>query len=217
MTVSIVDIGKIIARCEPPAWLLRGLESNARYLSTIIDNENRWPSRTVLRSRFSSLAEATQTVLEHLHDPALRHLIRFRRDMPVRPTEDEVGQYLEALVKAATSEADLVRVGHGRDIHAPSTSALSARDICAAIVVVAWRSIRSGEPPHTGDGPQRACAGLWAFAGGATGAKWGESQKGWRRHLEVAKATPHRELIVIDDRFRGPERYSGQIPPLTVR
>jgi hypothetical protein len=201
---TLNELAALIGSGPPAPWLVAGLESSATFLKTTIAGEAAWPRREELRAKFTALAKAARETERLLADPSLRHVLRFR-SVPKRALslEWEMRVQMRWMSACAMREARAIRSGKGRDIHVLTEEGLSAREICAAIVAVAWRRARGDEVRHTSGDAQQACAALWNIAGGV-GRSWGNTLAGWRHHLKKAKRIT--DLGAIETRFLRPCR-----------
>jgi hypothetical protein len=199
---TLNELAALIGSGPPAPWLVAGLESSATFLKTTIAGEAAWPRREELRAKFTALAEAARETERLLADPALRHILSFRRAPKRALSLDwQMRVQMRWMSACAMREARAIRSGKGRDIHVPIGGGLSAREICAAIVAVAWRRARGEEVRHTSGDAQQACAALWKIAGGID-RSWGNTPAGWRQHLEKAKQAA--DLGAIEMRFLRP-------------
>lgn len=204
-TIAAAIIGKKQVTAAEYQAVVDGLESSIAYLAPLIKSEEDHPSREDQRDRLLKLADAAEVTRKLATDPIARQLLR-RGYIPLSPTETQVSDYLDWLVRKARSEVASIRRGAGVGLHVPAPDALSAHGLCAAIVVVAWQTAHGRLPPHTNAVTQGACDDLWQAAGGPVRAANSRSAPtGWRRHIEAAKLA-YREgggLPLLAYRFLG--------------
>jgi hypothetical protein len=187
----------------PPAWLPIALESGAKYLRTLLNGAAAFPGRAGLRRRLKKLVRALELV-KHEADawPSWMLWEEGRRAAGIEAADWQAANAaIPRLLAAAQAAESSIRPGHGRDRHRLNPGALSYKQICAAIVAVAWKEIHASPLPYTAERTHHACAALWAAAGGDDKG-WSGTDGGWQPHLEVALgAGGHPGMWIIRDHF----------------
>jgi hypothetical protein len=126
---SFADVARTIVNGEPPKWLAVGLE----YFSEGIRTAAEWKpgEREQYENRLREMANATDTLLKYL--PAF-----FELPFGIQPPKD-VTTTLAALPGVRRELRGLLWRGQG------GRKPLIAREICAAVVVEAWRLIHDDD------------------------------------------------------------------------
>jgi hypothetical protein len=165
---AFVEVARKIARGEPPIWLLIGLN----HFGTPEDGRELKPGE--FKPVVEQMQQAATTLLRWL--PIYQHL-PFGIQCP-----DDVTVVLDALPRIIKDLERLNRRRTGRN-------RIITREICAAVVVEAWRMIHGKAGPRS-EGVQEACKEYWRACGGE---EIGETDdiENWRRPLELAIAHDH--------------------------
>ncbi len=166
-----LDVGRKIAKGEPPLWLLIGLN----HFSGSIGADTKGVR---LKETVEQMHRAADVLLTWL--PAFRHL-GFGLRSP-----DDVETVLAALPRI---KGDLERLGRPSNGRKPNVR----RAVCAAVVVEAWRLLHGKAEPRSVP-LMEACDEYWRACGGE---QIGETDDpgNWRRPIEQASATRGHDWI----------------------
>ena len=170
-----VEVGRRIAKGEPPLWLLIGLT----HFSGSIGSDA------------SDLRERFKNIVEQMHDAAgvlLKWLPIYQQPGYGLQCPDDVTVVLDALPRIKKDLERLNRQGLGRP---PNVR----REICAAVVVEAWRLIRGKAEPRSGE-TEQACKDYWQTCGGGPTGKI-DDRENWRRTIKDALTTDHQWIRKI--------------------
>jgi hypothetical protein len=182
-----VDVGRRIAKGEPPLWLLIGLNhfSGQRKQKKVVrggigidltDEDHRF-----FETQISRMRDAADTLMKWL--PIWKHA-GYGIQCP-----KEVAVVLDALPRIKKDLDGLDRKQMGRR---PKVQ----REICAAVVVEAWKIIHGRAEPRSLK-LQEACKEYWLACGGQPISEENDPEN-WRRPVEQALATDHlwvREIL----------------------
>jgi hypothetical protein len=161
-SAAFVGAGRKIAKGDPPLWLLVGLSHFAS-----IDDKGDGDIEGII----ARMDEAAEVLLKLL--PAFEHL-PFGLQCPA-----DVALVLDALPKI---REDLARLRPPKQGRRP----VVGREICAAVIVEAWKIIHGKAEPRSLQLLQ-ACEEYWRACGRAP---IGDVEN-WRRTVERALATDH--------------------------
>jgi hypothetical protein len=169
---AFAGIATIIAKGNPPEWLVRGLE----HFSACDELSRTTPEH---QKTFHQMQEAADTLLRWL--PIFRHL-PFGLGCP-----DDVTLVLDALPRIKTQLDRLVEKPVGRPPDA-------RRKVCAGVIVESWRLIHGKAEPYSLQ-LQQACKEYWQACGGE---EIGETDdlENWRRHALAADNPWIREILL---------------------
>jgi hypothetical protein len=159
---DFIGVGRRIAKGDPPPWLLIGLDQ----LSTGIADKG----------------EDMAGIIERMDDAAevlLKFLPAFERLPAGLQCPSDVALVLYGLPKI---RKDLARLRQSKQGRRP----VVGREICAAVIVEAWKIIHGKAEPRSLQ-LQQACDDYWRACGGAP---IGDVEN-WRRSVERALATDH--------------------------
>jgi hypothetical protein len=176
------SVARIIAKGEPPQWLVSGLELFSPFVGA---------DRTT-----SDEHKQGQKILERMHDaadllinwlPGFEHLSMGIQSPDVAIALDVLPRVRRQLAHAKSSP----RGGGQR----PNV----LRKTCAAVVVEAWRLVH-GEPEPYSVELWKACNEYWQACGGEYR---GGDVDNWKRDAEEAVAAPHVWIKNILSALRG--------------
>lgn len=198
---SVARAAALIAgAADAPGWLPTMLRAGVDYVRTLRAGEAAMPDRAALRARCAALVEALELVERETDAWPIWMMLE-----DARAPDVDAAAWMAAhaaipiLLTAARGARDSIRVGSGPDAHELDRAGLTAQELCAALVVVAWREVRGDCARHTARAVHDSCETLWRVAGGG-GRRWGSNRGGWRVHLETAKAAhaAGRLAIIMD-------------------
>jgi hypothetical protein len=184
-----------IADGKPPVWLLEFLGENVPQVWTarIIEthrNKLLAPRKTA-RAKFEKWQNDTTALADDIDGIGdydwLSWLViagYFEAD-DCRKTSEFVAALRDLAAKAKTLAGDKSLAGGGAHRAVPRPHGLSARDICAAVVIAAWQRLRG---KRAGTAAYPAADEFWQEAGGASG---GSEDIDWRRHFQRARSQRH--------------------------
>jgi hypothetical protein len=163
-------VASIIAKGEPPGWLVIALEHFSLDIGDDISRDD--------RKRFENAVEQ----MHNAADVLLKWLPMYQHMGLGIQCPPEVDVVLDALPAIKT---DLERLNSRRTGRPPDVR----REICAAVVVEAWKMIHRKAEPYS-NMLWNACAGYWRACGGG---EIGETDdiSNWRRPVEIASVTNH--------------------------
>jgi hypothetical protein len=158
---AIKSVARLVAKGEPPDWLLRGLEHFSAGIGA--DREDQY------RDALKPMADATDKLL---------YLLQVYEHLPFgleRPAD--VGTLLDVLPRL---KEDLDRITKPRRVRTPDVR----REICAAVIIEAWKLLH-GEAEPRSESFEQACADYWQACGGE---EIGETNdpSNWRWSIERA-------------------------------
>jgi hypothetical protein len=199
MTDTDEAIARLIATPdEPPLWLLSAVEKARATLAWTIKKEREYPNRKEMRVRLVGLAAAIDTVREAMRDFDLATLLRAGDNFFLN--ENETYRGLGDLAERVSKTLEAIPTRKGPDKYFGRSEGATPQQICALMISVLWKEVRSKPPPNTNANAQEACLALWATAGGLAKRKrgrkiagrWripsdGASTEVWRDHLRAAK------------------------------
>jgi hypothetical protein len=173
----------------------------ARALAGVIKAEREYPGRRELRQRLEAIAKAARLLHRELSDATiLSHL--FRNDQTSWSVGDE-NQWMADLerlaVRADASAAD-VRTGRGSYKDFARPDGLSAKTICA-LLIIECRALGGKDTPTGSLEAQGECEHLWRMAGGESHSHLIEDPRHgmWHSHLEQAlKLRDHPEGAILE-------------------
>lgn len=154
-------VAGLVAKGEPPDWLLRGLEHFRAGIGA--DREDQY------RDALRPMADATEKLL---------YLLQVYEHLPFgleRPAD--VGTLLDVLPRL---KEDLDRITKPRRVRAPDVR----REICAAVIIEAWKLLH-GEAEPRSENLEQACAYYWEACGGGEIEETND-RSNWRWPIERA-------------------------------
>jgi hypothetical protein len=162
-------IASIIAKGEPPTWLIHALEHFSDELGTVGTLEERKKLENVL----GEMNDAIEVLLKWL--PIFEHL-PFGVECP-----DDAAVALDALPGI---KKDLDRL-----INKVRSRSVVGHEICAAVIVEAWKLLHGEAEPRSLQ-LQLACKEYWLACGGEPRGETDDLEN-WRRPVERALVTNH--------------------------
>jgi hypothetical protein len=160
---QLLEVASIIAKGEPPDWLVEGLEHFKPFIQTEPPDRE---LRGFSRKRIHEMNRAC--------DVLLRWLPTF--DATVFGEKPEVETILKAL---PSIKIDLQRLSKPRKGNRPNVQ----REVCAAVILEAWALIH-GKSQHRSTEFEQACSGYWHACGGG-------GSENWREIIERALRNDH--------------------------
>jgi hypothetical protein len=176
-------VARLIAKGDPPTWLVAGLEHFSQWIGVEISAED--------RRSFERTVEQMQASITYL----MRWLPIYVHAGYGEKCPDDIALALYVLPKVK-AHLDLLpddRVGRRPNVQ---------REICAALVIESWRLIRDKVRPRS-DELMRACRDYWIACGGK-GRGREDDLDNWQRDVERAIETDHKW---IRDFLTGPIRW----------
>ena len=170
------DVARIIAKGDPPKWLVLGLTQFSGGIGVDTSNEDRQRFETLIKR----MHEAADTLIKWLPIwGQLPYGIQYPEDVAV---------VLDALprIKKDLDRLDRKQIGRRPD---------HQREICAAVIVEAWKIIRGRAKPRSLQ-LQQACSDYWQACGGKQIGGWDDPEN-WRRPVERALATDHEWISLV--------------------
>lgn len=164
-------IASIIAKGEPPAWLIHALEHFSDHLGTVGTGTPEEHKR--LENVLERMNDAVGVLLKWL--PIFEHL-PFDIQCP-----DDVAVALDALPGV---KKDLDRL-----INKVRSRTIVGHEICAAVIVEAWKLLHGKAEPRSLQ-LQQACKEYWLACGGEPRGETDDLEN-WCRPIERALATDH--------------------------
>jgi hypothetical protein len=175
----MMEVARIIAEGDPPDWLPRYLEHFSNDIAPIKDHR-------FINSIVGDLSSATDTLLKWL--PRWQRLPFGLNASPV---------YLDDLLSALPRlKSDLDKLGRKSPGRKPDIS----REVCAAVVIEAFRSVR-GEVKPRSDELYEACRMYWDACGGKPIGAINDIEN-WRWPVEHALAQDYSWLRDIIEWYR---------------
>jgi hypothetical protein len=191
---------------EPPSWLHAAVEKAMDTLAWTIQGEREYPTRKVLQSRLKGLASAIETVRQAMHDSVLAPLLLARDNLFLNQNETFHG--LGDLAERVKIQLGKIPNRKGRDKFYGRPDGATPQQNCALMVRILWEFVHSAAPKPDDEQAQKACAGLWAAAGGPVTDHWSDranpSTAVWRDHLRAARALDNSEEAMFLRRSLGP-------------
>ena len=196
-------IARFIARSteEPPLWLHAAVEKAMDTLAWTIQEERKYPTRKELQSRLKALASAIETVRQAMLDLDLATLLLAGDNLFLNQNETFHG--LGDLAERVKIQLGKIPIRKGRDKFYARPDGATPQQNCALMVRILWEFVHSAAPKPDDMRAQKACAGLWAAAGGLVerGGKvighWSDranpSTAVWRDHLRATKTLDNSE------------------------
>jgi len=184
------SIARLIAGDEPPSWLTPAMEKLRATLHWTVRKESEYPTRQGLRKRLKILADAIDLVRGSLRDFPISTLLLSGEDCFEHQNEmDHALHHYAAMVSRTLNE---IPSGPGRNKYYARADGLSCAVNCALMVCMAWKRVNGKLPPNNNNTAHRACAALWAAAGGRMNGLWGRTRERtsvviWRDHIRDAK------------------------------
>jgi hypothetical protein len=163
-------VARIIAKGDPPEWLLIGLTHFSGGIGVDISDED----HRLFETQISRMHDAANTLMKWL--PIWGHL-PYGIEYP-----EDVAVVLDALPRI---KKDLDRLDRKQMGRRPKVQ----REICAGVIVEAWKLLHGRAEPRSLH-LQLACSDYWRACGGK---QIGETDdlENWRRPVEQALATDH--------------------------
>jgi hypothetical protein len=162
-STAFVDVGRRIAKADPPLWLLVGL---THFSADIGKDTSKY--RQQFNDIVGQLSNATDVMLRWL--PMFQHL-GWGAECP-----DEIKVVL-AMLPRIKADLDRLKPNTGRPKNA-------RRDVCAAVVVEAWQLLHGKVRRRSEEQLYEACNDYWRACGGE---EIGETsdRSNWRRAVET--------------------------------
>ncbi len=180
---------------EPPSWLGASVSKARGTLAWTIQKEREYPTRKELQARLKELASAIETVRKAMLDIDLATLLRAGDDFLLN--ENETYHGLGALAERVKNRLVELPVRKGRDKFFGRPEGATPQQNCALMVSILWERVHSAAPKADDRQAQKACAELWAAAGGLVerdgkivghwSGRSNPSTAVWRDHLRAAK------------------------------
>ena len=172
---KFTDVARIIAKGDPPDWLVLGLEHFSGGIGVDISKED----RRILKHQIERMQDAVHVLMTWL--PMWANLGYGAR------CPEHVALMLYALPRF---RKDLDRLAKKQIGRRPDTQ----REVCAAVVIEAWKLLH-GRPKPRSDEFLGACRDYWRACGGKQGRSGGpndpDNPDNWRRTVRRALATDH--------------------------
>jgi hypothetical protein len=173
---KFAHVARIIAKGDPPKWLVLGLTQFSGGIGVDISDEDRQLFETQIRR----MHEAAATLMKWLPIwGQLPYGIQYPEDVAV---------VLDALprIKKDLDRLDQKQIGRRPEVQ---------REICAAVVLEAWKIIHGRAEPRSLQ-LQGACSDYWRACGGE---QIGETDdpENWRRPVKRALATDHEWISLV--------------------
>jgi hypothetical protein len=173
---------------EPPSWLHEAVSKARMTLVWTIQKEREYPTRKQMQSRLKELGSAIETVRQAMLDLDLATLLRAEDNFFLN--ENETFHGLGDLAERVKIQLGKLPIRKGPDKFFARPDGASPQQNCAIMVRILWKLEHSAAPKPDDKRAQKACAGLWAAAGGRLG--WSDhenpSTATWRDHLRMAEA-----------------------------
>jgi hypothetical protein len=154
-------------------------------LAGVVGDEANHPGIPKLRRRLAAAAQAARTLRRELEDAMMLSLF-LGEDRVWAVDENRTMRELNDIeARAERASSDLPK---GKGPH-KGFQRLAAETICALIVSVAWKEVRSEAAPKASLDVHAACEDLWDAVGGDTAPRGGSQQEPdgmWRSHLRQA-------------------------------
>lgn len=201
---ALSEIAHIVAGDDSTLREVAGIVARFQAaLANAIATNKVYPTRKALDARLNALRLAITTIRECVEDHQVAPVLL--RGDAFFDHQYEMLAGLEAL--ETRTKKVCIRKGKGKDKHYARPSGLNEQGVCALMVATAWREANGVWPPHNNSSAQRACAALWASAGGEKG--WADASISvWKGHLEAAKAAEvSDEALHVQALMRGPAGY----------
>jgi hypothetical protein len=173
---AFIPVARIIAKGEPPPWLLIGLNHFGSYIASDTSDK-----RKLFQNAVEQMDRAAEVLLRWL--PFYYQSMGYGAQCP-----DEVTVVLASLPRI---KKDLELLSRKRTGRRPDVR----REICAAVIIEAWKLIHGKAEPRSQQ-LEQACKDYWGVCGGAEiGAT--DDPENWRRPIERALATDHEWVRAI--------------------
>jgi hypothetical protein len=201
-TVTARDVARLVARGEPPEWLVFLFQSWVPTLALQRAMIGMIFTRSEARERMENIARAAKILVNALAHQPMRWLL----EEPPYGAIPDVGGVLKALgdierranaakssPKIATADGTAPR-GRGR---ATPSGTIEAKVLTAGMIAVAWKELHRRYPGPRNRAACEAAVALWRYSSAAlpepvhleNGVKRGEDPvTGWRDHFEAALA-----------------------------
>ena len=181
-----VDVGRRIAKGDPPLWLLIGLTHFSAQSKggkvvrggigvDVTDEDHRF-----FDTQISRMQDAADTLMKWL--PMWGQL-----SYGVQCPED-VAVVLDALprIKKDLDRLDQKKIGRRPEVQ---------REICAGVIVEAWKLLHGRAKPRSLQ-LQEACSDYWRACGGEQIGGWDDPEN-WRRPINRALETDHSWISLV--------------------
>jgi hypothetical protein len=173
---KFADVARSIAKGDPPKWLILGLTQFSGGIGSKVSDED----RRLFETQIKRMHGGADTLIKWL--PIWGNLpygIQYPEDVAV---------VLDALPRI---KKDLDRLGRKQIGRTPDTQ----REICAAVVLEAWKIIHSRPEPRSRH-LLEACRDYWRACGGEQIGDWDEPEN-WRRTVKRALETDHSWINLV--------------------
>lgn len=162
---KFAEVARSIAKGNPPEWLVIGLTHFSSGISVDTSKERRSFDKQI-----EQMQDAIHVLMTRL--PAWAHL-GYGHKCP-----EHVALAFYALPRLKKDLDRVTKKGLGRPADV-------RREVCAAVVLEAWKIIRSKAEPHSLY-LRQACCDYWQGCGGEQ-----DDPDNWRRHIERALTVDH--------------------------
>ena len=191
---------------ELPPWLKDLPHGPTETLCWAIKNEINYPRRPELYKRLKAIEDAVRLLRREMADLVMSNLL-----LDGDPTFFNQNQTYHGLGDMAERAARICgrhpqRQGPEK-LYPESATGPNAKELCALILMIAWRN-HSGEWPKNTQAMREACEALWRTSGGRTVARgWGkdglDSVAAWRANIRRARQyrAPHTAGRLIENFF----------------
>jgi hypothetical protein len=212
---------ELIGGQVPPAWLIVWLKHMAMGVGSAISEERDYPSRRELRARLRRIQAAARMLMGEIEDHVVLGHLEAGTESPLGFEEHSA---LERIARLADAAAERIPAGGGAGKSMiAKADGHSAPQICALVVMVAWRGTTGDWPPIRNAAAQSACERLFVAAGGDSDRRGGDKARRdgfWRDQLRHAHAHVDGPAVIAlrrqVDELAGMESAGkrGDSPPL---
>jgi hypothetical protein len=184
---------------KPSPELITNLRDCGKHILAYHEGEQLLPKRAPTRKALSAIQAAAVTLRRAL-SPTLIHFMDNAKAEGTSFDYQELVRILIEVEERAEATAKAIPVGQGRRRAEPlqrgtPAHSVSARELAALVVIVAWKNERGVAPGPDLPAAQRAAELLWL-------ASTGRYDSGWRDHLmtagQLARTTDRRRGLVAD-------------------
>ena len=192
MDKCFVAVGRAIGGTSVANAIVDGLRREAVRVTAFIEAEVRAPKRQDHKEKLQEVSKAASALHRAITDNQILVFLEAAKGDRMDFNLFAVSDALKEISDRAALASEQIETGAGRGkVKLANRPSIGAKELCALIVVQAWKFCAGALPGENNDSAHAACEAYWLACGGDSKS---ESLSGWKHWIRAAT-----KLLLLPD------------------